>query len=158
MSVAGAAFFFHMGNYYRHTDEGYVVVQAPIGARIRNLPERCSPLDIEGHRYFVCDDVYYEIDGDEYVVIEPPSRGDYRVEPPSGDYRVEIGERVRIKVDSLNVRSGPGKRYDIIGKLYRDDVVEVGGMEGEWYYVAPIDGAYGWILQEHVLPEEADMR
>ncbi len=138
-----------MGNYYRQTDEGYVVVQAPLGARIRNLPERCSPLDIDGRRYFVCDDVYYEGDGDEFVVIEKPS---------SDDYLVEVGEKVRIKADSLNVRSGPGKRFDIVGKLYRDDVVEVGGMEGEWYHVTPIDGAHGWILQEHAIPAEADMR
>jgi hypothetical protein len=158
LSVAGAAFFFHMGNYYQHTDEGYVVVQAPLGARIRTLPERCSPLSIDGRRYYGCDDVYYEMDGDEYIVVEKPSPREYRNEPAGGDFRVGVGDEVGIKVESLNVRSGPGTRFKVIGQLYRGEVVEVSGMEGEWYSFRLPNGSYGWILQEHAISTEADMR
>ncbi|MBU1568287.1 MAG: SH3 domain-containing protein [Proteobacteria bacterium] len=141
LSVAGAAFFFHMGTYYRHTPTGYVVVQAPFGARVRALPERCSPLYIDGRRYYDCDDVYYEPQGDEYVVIERPS---------AQQAGVEIGDEVRIKADFLNVRSGPGTRYRVVSNLYRDDIVEIGGMDGEWYYVQLPDGSYGWIMRGYI--------
>jgi hypothetical protein len=142
LSVAGAAFFFHMGNYYRHTPTGYVVVQAPFGARVRALPEeRCSTLYIDGRRYYNCDDVYYEPDGDEYVVIERPSV-QYQAE-------IEVGDEVRVKAEFLNVRSGPGTRYRAVSKLYRGDIVEIGGMDGEWYYVRLPNDLYGWIMREH---------
>jgi len=141
LSIAGGMFFYHMGAYYRQTDEGYVVVQAPLGARVRTLPERCSPLYIDGRSYYVCDDVYYEPDGVEYVVIERPARG---------DYRIEVGDEVRVTAEFLNVRSGPGKRYKVVSQLFRGDVVEVGGIDGEWYYVRLANGLYGWIMQEHV--------
>ncbi len=141
LSIAGGMFFFHMGNYYRRSHEGYVVVQAPLGARVRGLPEWCSPLYIDGRRYYVCDDVYYESDGSDFVVIERPSRG---------DYSIEVGDEVRISVEHLNVRSGPGTRYKVVSQLYRGDVVEVGGIEGKWYYVNLADGLYGWVLQEYV--------
>ncbi len=141
LSVAGAAFFFHMGNYYRHTPTGYVVVQAPFGARVRVLPERCSTLYIDGRSYYNCDDVYYEPDGDEYVVIERPSV-QYQAE-------VEVGDEVRVKAEFLNVRSGPGTRYRAVGKLYRGDIVEIGGIDGEWYYVRLPNDLYGWIMREH---------
>ncbi len=141
LSVAGAAFFFHMGTYYRHTPTGYVVVQAPFGARVRVLPERCSTLFIDGRSYYNCDDVYYEPDGDDYVVIERPS-GQYQAE-------VEVGDEVWVKAEFLNVRSGPGTRHRVVSKLYRGDIVEVGGIDGDWYYVRLSNGLYGWVMREH---------
>jgi uncharacterized protein YgiM (DUF1202 family) len=141
LSIAGAAFFYHMGVYYRHTHDGYVVVQAPLGARVRILPDNCSTLYLDGRRYYDCDEVYYEPDGDEYIVIERPSSHQY----PD----VEIGDEVRIKAEYLNVRSGPGERYRVIDKLYRGDIVEVGGIDREWYYVRLPRGQYGWIMRDY---------
>jgi hypothetical protein len=141
LHVAGAAFFYHMGTYYRHTPSGYVVVEAPFGARVRSLPESCSTLYLDGRRYYDCDDVYYEPDGDDYVVIERPS-GHYYPE-------VEVGDEVRVRAESLNVRSGAGTRYRVVSKLYHGDIVEVGGMEGDWYYVRLSNGLNGWIMREH---------
>lgn len=139
LSLAGGLFYYHMGTYYRPSDRGYVVVRAPIGARVRVLPEECSPLYIDGRRYFVCDDVYYQPDGDDYVVIERPSRP---------DFRVDVGDEVRISADFLNLRSGPGQQHRVVGQLYRGDIVEVGAIEGGWYYVSLPDGVYGWIKGE----------
>lgn len=139
LSLAGGLFYYHMGTYYRPAENGYVVVRAPLGARIRALPEGCSPLYINDRRYFVCDEVYYQPDGEDYVVIERPARP---------DYRVEVGDEVRIGADFLNLRSGPGQQHRVVGQLYRGDVVEVGAIEGDWYYVALADGVYGWIKGE----------
>lgn len=141
LSVAGAAFFYHRGTYYRQSPAGYVVVQAPFGARVRALPESCSTLYIDGRRYYDCEDVYYESDGDDYIVIERPS-GHYQVE-------VAVGDEVRIKAEFLNVRTGPGTRYRAVGKLYRGEIVEVGSIDDEWYYVRLPNGQYGWIMREY---------
>ena len=140
LSLAGGLFYYHMGTYYRPSDGGYVVVRAPLGARIRVLPENCSPFYVDGRRYFVCDDVYYRPDGDDYVVIERPSRP---------DFRVEVGDEVRINADFLNMRSGPGQQHRVVGQLYRGDVVEVGAIEGDWYYVSLSDKLYGWVKSEY---------
>lgn len=139
LSLSGGLLYYHMGTYYRPAENGYVVVRAPLGARIRTLPEGCSPLYINDRRYFVCDEVYYQPDGEDYVVIERPARP---------DYRVEVGDEVRIGADFLNLRSGPGQQHPVVGHLYRGEVVEVGAIEGDWYYVALADGVYGWIKGE----------
>lgn len=139
LSLAGGLFYYHMGTYYRPAENGYVVVRAPVGARIRTLPEGCSPLYINDRRYFVCDEVYYQPDGEEYVVIERPARP---------DYRVEVGDEVRIGADFLNLRSGPGLQHRVVGQLYRGDVVVVAAIEGDWYSVVLADGVNGWIKGE----------
>jgi hypothetical protein len=140
LSVAGAAFFYHSGLYYRQTPAGYVVVQAPFGARVRVLPEECTDVYIDGRRYYDCDEVFYEPDGDEYIVIERPS-----------GFRIiaEVGDEVRVKAEYLNVRSGPSTRHRSISKLYRGDVVEVGGVDGEWYYIRLANGQDGWIMRDY---------
>jgi hypothetical protein len=139
LNLAGGLFYYHMGTYYRPAENGYVVVRAPFGARIRALPEGCSPLYIGDRRYFVCDEVYYQPDGEEYVVIERPARP---------DYRVEVGDEVRIGADFLNLRSGPGQQHRVVGQLYRGDVVEVCAIEGDWYSIVLANGVYGWIKGE----------
>lgn len=144
LTIGGGAFFYHFGTYYRHTGDGYVVVQAPVGARVRILPDDCSDFYTDGIRYYECGDVYYESVDGEYIVIEGPPRG-YR-------WEAEIGEEVWIKADNLNIRSGPGRRYQAIGQLYRGDVVEVSGKEGDWYSVRLSGGSYGWILKEYARP------
>lgn len=140
LTLGGGLFYYHMGTYYRPSDRGYVVVQAPIGARVRMLPEVCSPLYVDGQRYFVCDDVYYLRDGEEYVVVERPARR---------DFRVEVGDEVWINADFLNLRSGPGQHHRVVGQLYRGDVVEVGAIEDGWYYVSLPDGNYGWVKGDY---------
>lgn len=141
LTLGGGTFFYHFGTYYRHTGDGYVVVEAPVGARVRILPDDCSDFYAEGIRYYECGDVYYESAGGEYIVLEGPPRG-YR-------WEAEIGEEVWIKADNLNLRTGPGTRYRAIGQLYRGDVVEVNGKEGGWYSVRLADGSSSWISMEY---------
>ena len=142
LTIGGGTFFYHLGTYYRHSGDGYVVVEAPVGARVRMLPDDCSTFYVDGIRYYECSDVYYESLDEEYIVIDGPPRG-YRLP------EVGIGEEVWIKADTLNIRSGPGRHNRVIGKLYRGEVVEVSGKEGGWYYIRQPGGSYGWITREH---------
>lgn len=65
-------YYYHRGTYYRHGPHGYHVVRAPLGARIRELPPRCSRIYIGGLWYWRYGDVYYRPYNDGYVVVETP--------------------------------------------------------------------------------------
>jgi len=141
--LGGSTFFYYSGLYYRHGVDGYVVVQAPIGARIHVLPDDCSYFYYNGDRCYACDDVFYREVGREYLVIERPPRFDVIVEP---------GDLVRITTDALNVRSGPGAQFRVMGQLIRGDIVEVGAIEDGWYYVRFGNDSYGWVMQRYTNP------
>ena len=47
-------------------------------------------------------------------------------------YASDVIGSATITADSLNVRSGPGKEYDTMGKVYGGNVVEVTAVEGDW--------------------------
>jgi len=142
MHVAGALFFYHLGKYYKETAEGYVPVPAPIGARIELLPSGCTSVRVHGRRYFNCSEVYYEPYGNGFVVVEPPV-------PVENDALGNAGDQVSITASALNVRSGPGKRFQIISKLYRSQIVRVDSVDRDWYYVTMADGSSGWIMAKY---------
>lgn len=144
LHIAGAAFFYHLGKYYQKTHKGYVTVAAPIGATVPTLPAGCSSLHIGSNLYFNCSNVFYEPVPNGFIVVNNPQ--------PQTTYSHKIakaGDKVRIKVETLNVRSGPGKRFQVVDQLYRGQVVEVGGNDGTWYYVQLPDGSYGWIMSKY---------
>jgi hypothetical protein len=138
--LGGIPFFYIGGVYFQSGPGGYVVVTPPIGARIQVLPEGCSYFYFHGRRCYSCDDVFYEELDNAYVVIERPPR--FRL-------IAEAGDEVLIETDTLNVRSGPGRRYDTINLLQRDETVEVGAVDGDWYYVNLRNGSYGWIMRKY---------
>ncbi len=142
LHLGGAMFYYHSGTYYRSGPKGYVVVEPPVGARVRVLPDTCLPVDFEGRRYYDCNEVCYEADGEDYVVIESLPRTYVSLV-------AEAGDAVRVKADSLNVRTGPGTRYQTVGQLYRGEVVEVAGRDQDWYHIILADGSYGWVLRDH---------
>jgi SH3-like domain-containing protein len=61
-------------------------------------------------------------------------------------------ERLSIAVDKANVRSGPGKKYEVlwsVGKYFPVDVVKT---SGDWRQIRDYEGDVGWI--HHSLLEE----
>ena len=54
-------------------------------------------------------------------------------------------ERLSIAVDKANIRSGPGKKYEVlwtVGKYFPVDVVQT---SGDWRQVRDYEGDVGWI-------------
>ncbi|TKB06213.1 DUF6515 family protein [Desulforhopalus sp. IMCC35007] len=138
--LGGVPFFYSAGVYFQSSKQGYVVVQPPIGGRVQILPEGCSYFYYGGRRHYSCDDVFYEERGAEYVVINRPSS--YRIIADPGD-------EVEIDANSLNLRSGPGLRYETLTVLHQGEIAEVDAVDGEWYYVSLEDGSYGWIKRQY---------
>lgn len=144
LHVAGALFFYHLGHYYQQTNEGYVSVTAPIGARLEVLPSGCSSFRTNGRLYFNCADVYYEPYGNGFIVVESPAATE-----SYGGQLARSGDKLRITANALNVRSGPGKRFSVVNKVYRGQIVEVDSFDRGWYYVIMPDGSYGWVMSKY---------
>ncbi|MDB0440529.1 ligand-binding protein SH3 [Clostridioides difficile] len=51
---------------------------------------------------------------------------------------------------SLNVRSGPGTSYSVIGKLNGGDVVELKAKSNGWYKVKLSNGTTGWVSSSYI--------
>jgi hypothetical protein len=66
---------YHNGSFYRRANNGvYVVVRAPIGARVGALPPGYVNFGIGPHRYFYANFTYFLWDRDrsEYIVVDEP--------------------------------------------------------------------------------------
>lgn len=55
-----------------------------------------------------------------------------------------------VTADTLNLRSGPGVNYSVVGELVRNSTVEVGEEFGEWLRIAPPQQASVWISRDYV--------
>ena len=74
-------YYFHAGVFYGHHPSGYVVIPAPLGARVRVLPFGHTTMMVDGIRFFYYYGAYYrwEPDSEVYYVVSPP------VEPQRDD-------------------------------------------------------------------------
>lgn len=73
--VGRDSYRYNRGVFYRPDRRGYVVVRAPIGARIRTLPPGFISFTIGLNRYFYINSAYYlwEPVAREYVVVNQPA-------------------------------------------------------------------------------------
>ena len=74
--VGGREFYYSRGVFYRTGPRGYITVPAPIGARIRVLPDGYSTVTIAGGPLFAYYGTYYRYDpvDKSYVVVNPPGK------------------------------------------------------------------------------------
>jgi len=82
-----------------------------------------------------------------YPPPPPPPPVVVIVPPP-----VVISGRVSITAESLKVRSGPGRNYAVIGRIYRGTVLALHGDAPGWLYVMLPDGSFGWIGARFAVP------
>lgn len=71
-------YYYHRGTFYRPNTRGYVVINAPIGARVCCLPSGYISFGIGDMRYFYLNSTYYLWDQPrrDYIVVEKPSGAD----------------------------------------------------------------------------------
>lgn len=72
------------------------------------------------------------------------------------DYQVtEMQMQGEITTDSaLNVRSGPGKEYDVIAKAKNDTLLTITGQADNGWYQVEIDGKTGYVSDQYVTAVE----
>ncbi len=73
--VGGHRYFYRDGFFYRGGGRGYMMIPAPIGARIRGLPFGFLSFSIGALPYYYYGGVYYQYLPDQscYVVVQKPS-------------------------------------------------------------------------------------
>ncbi len=56
--------------------------------------------------------------------------------------------QLEVLISTLNVRSGPGAAYPIIGTLKAGNQVEITGQDagGRWWEICCVDGKPGWVV------------
>jgi N-acetylmuramoyl-L-alanine amidase len=52
----------------------------------------------------------------------------------------------------LNMRSGPGTGHTVLDQLPRGEMVAVLGKQGNWFRIARLSGATGWIAESYTAP------
>jgi len=80
-------------------------------------------------------------------IVVPPPPGVVIV-PPA----VVVGGRISITASVLNVRSGPGMNYPVIGYVYMGSVLALHGNAPGWLYVLLPDGGFGWVSALFTVP------
>lgn len=56
----------------------------------------------------------------------------------------------KVNVACLNVRCGPGVQYKKIGKIYKDDYIEVFTQLGDWYVIKTEDNLVGTVSVKYI--------
>ena len=80
--VSGHPYYYASGMFYQPSPQGYVVVSAPIGARVNMLPPGYISFGFGTSRYFYVNTTYYLWSNQtrEYVVVEKPPGADAAVQ------------------------------------------------------------------------------
>ena len=71
--VGGLEFFFWEGMFCRHMADRYVVVPAPVGAVVTEIPSGAPAVVVDGTPYYTVNGVTYMRTSYGYQVVQPPS-------------------------------------------------------------------------------------
>jgi len=134
-------YFFMEGVFYRPDIDGYVVVPAPVGARITTLPAEAVRVTTDDITCYTYAGVYYQKVSGGYMVVAKPGTQS----KPDAAIAWE-GDQVRVTAAVLNVRSGPGKKHTVVRQVNRGDLLVVQASSSDWYYVQLGDTSFGWVM------------
>ncbi|MCB2208235.1 MAG: hypothetical protein KQH67_08035 [Bacteroidetes bacterium] len=101
VSVNNQKYYYDQGVYYAPSDNGYTVVQAPVGATVSELPPKTETIMInETTNNYYYGGTYYEKSEDGYTVV-PPTAGAVVEKLPEGGEEVRIGDVTYVKVEDV---------------------------------------------------------
>ena len=66
------------------------------------------------------------------------------------------GESKTVKATRLNLRSGPGENYSVIGRIERGTKIQELEAKGDWLKIEPPPGAYAFVAAHLLRPEIAE--
>jgi hypothetical protein len=140
--VVGREHFYHYrGNFYRRGPHGFVMVRAPRGAVIRELPPRCARIYVGNVVYYRYGDVFYCAGPGGYVVVDPPVVASLPPPPPpaaeyqsvmvgSTEYLFKDGQFFQRTADGLVWTEAP---LGAITKTLPTDAVSVWYQDNEYF-------------------------
>ncbi|MEM8895149.1 MAG: DUF6515 family protein [Bacteroidota bacterium] len=90
-------YHYENGTYYLKTEEGFVAVQAPVGAQVPEIPKESVEVEIaekESNYYYA--GAFYAENEDGYIVV-PATAGTIVPNLPEGGEEVKIGEQTYVQ-------------------------------------------------------------
>jgi uncharacterized protein YgiM (DUF1202 family) len=118
---------------------------------------------IGGNDYFHCKQTYYQRVPNGYAVVEAPRKPSISTKPLHKPFDKPIykpsqnswdkSSRVSVKIRSLNVRSGPGKKFSVIDRVHYGNSLIIEDISYEWIYVKTPHGKNGWVMKKYTSPE-----
>lgn len=122
-------YYYGGGMYYQQTDNTFTVVEPPIGAEVKQLPDNAQSIVINGVQYYELNGVYYQ----------PITKDD-----GSLSYQI-AGKDGELNTDNANAQDAPPIQVgDLVDNL-PEDYRKI-NLNGEKYYVTPS----GYYLQDAV--------
>ncbi|MEK6481059.1 DUF6515 family protein [Catalinimonas sp. 4WD22] len=98
ITVENQKYHYDQGVYYVQSNGGYTVVQAPVGATIKVLPENSQTVVVnETTNNYYYGGTYYEKADGGYTVV-PPTAGTVVEHLPEGGEEVKVGEVTYVKL------------------------------------------------------------
>jgi hypothetical protein len=140
-------YFYNRGVFYRNSRSGFIVVRAPRGAIVLNLPIGYRRIWVDNSMYYTYGGEFYRRAPGGYVVVDPPARlvveeaAPAVVQPPEAATGI-----VSVTASILNVRSGPSLRDPIIYQIHKGYILEIHGKTTGWLYVQLPNGEFGWVM------------
>jgi hypothetical protein len=122
-------YYYGGGMYYQQTDNTFTVVEPPIGAEVKQLPDNAQSIVINGVQYYELNGVYYQ------PITKDDGTRSYQIAGKDGE----------LNTDDATVQDAPpiqvGDLVDNLPEEYRKI-----NLNGEKYYVTPS----GYYLQDAV--------
>ncbi|MDP8265580.1 MAG: DUF6515 family protein [Candidatus Aceula meridiana] len=69
---AGDEYYYSHGYFYQKAPGGYIIVDAPIGARVTSLPLCYKKIIVKGKTFYCYNNTYFHRIGARYVVVSDP--------------------------------------------------------------------------------------
>jgi len=142
VKVGHKDYYTHGGRYYEKGPRGFISIAPPYGAWFLSLPIGSARLTIGGRTYFRHYGTYYQAGPRGYAVVAPPTPA----------FTSSIPAAVIVRTSLLNVRSGPGSGFAIVGRTFGGETLFVSGSAPGWLYVQLPNGYFGWVHSGFVSP------
>jgi len=102
-------------------------------------------------------DILTQLDKGDKIIVLGKTYGWYKIKIPEGtdcfvhkDYIDVKDSRGVVKGEHVNVRSGAGVKYNILGQLDMDDKIRVKALEGDWYRITAPEDLFAWLHGRYV--------
>ena len=101
VSVQNQQYYYDQGVYYIESSGGYTVIEAPVGATVKVIPESSQTVIInETTNNYYYGGTYYEKSDEGYTVV-PPTAGVVVESLPEGGEEIKIGDVTYVKVGEV---------------------------------------------------------
>lgn len=151
-------YYYHHGHFFRPYDRGYIYVAPPPGVVVPFLPPGFTTMIVGGSQYYYYQGNYYSRVPTGYLVVTAPPAAPVvpdPVPPPPPAPSVTPYGAVTITAPSLNVRTGPGREYNVVTVIPQGGVYPVQATSPNWVYIQLPDGQFGWVERVYTAPASA---